>query len=231
MNDSAAVPSAASSQFGGGTVTRQEVHMRRVEMRGYARSDGLFEVEGRVIDTKSRDFNAPTGSRSVRANEPIHDMGVRLIFDEDMTVHAVETFTNASPFAICADGGSALQSVVGLRMVRGWSAEVKKRLSGPRACTHLMEMLIPLATTAFQTLAEIRLARPQLTRRAGLTSSTLATPSVRRARSCCATGRHSTSPRHRSRSRALWLAACSSIRNQDRPTGVRTPVRWRPALE
>ena len=83
MNDSAAVPSAASSQFGGGTVTRQEVHMRRVEMRGYARSDGLFEVEGRVIDTKSRDFNAPTGSRSVRANEPIHDMGVRLIFDED----------------------------------------------------------------------------------------------------------------------------------------------------
>ena len=143
-------------------VTRRELHHRRVEMRGFARSDGLYEVEGRVVDTKSRDFAPPTGGRAVRANEPIHDMGVRLVYDEDMTVHAVETFTDASPFAICPDGGQALQSVVGLRMVSGWSAEVKKRLAGPAACTHLMELLMPLATVAFQTIAELRLSRPQL---------------------------------------------------------------------
>ena len=160
MKDQATAPDAVSTPSGAGAVSRQELHLRRVEMRGYARSDVLFEVEGRVIDSKPRDFMPPTGGRAVRANEPIHDMGVRLVFDEDLLVHAVETFTNASPFPICVDGGSALQSVVGLRMVSGWSAEVKKRLSGPRACTHLMEMLIPLATTAFQALSEIRLARP-----------------------------------------------------------------------
>ena len=158
MEDTAAARDAATPKFG--DVAREELNVRRIEMRGWARSDGLFEVEGRVIDTKAHDFQPPTSSRFVRANEPVHDMGVRLVFDEDMLVHAIETFTNASPYGICADGGRELQSMVGLRMVAGWSAEVKKRLSGQRACTHLMELLMPLATTAFQAIAEIRMSRP-----------------------------------------------------------------------
>ena len=162
METTQATRDAGSPQPNDPRVTRTELHLRRVEMRGYARSDGLYEVEGRVVDTKARDFSPPTGGRAVRANEPIHDMGVRLVFDEAMTVHAVETFTDASPFPICVEGGQALRSVVGLRMVSGWSAAVKKRLAGPAACTHLMELLMPLATVAFQTLAEIRLSRPQL---------------------------------------------------------------------
>ena len=163
MEPSTAAQLAVAPKPGDPSVTRQELHHRRVDMRGFARGDGLYEVEGRMVDTKSRDFVPPTvGSRTVRANEPIHDMGVRLVYDENMTVLAVETFTDASPFVICPEGGQALQSVVGLRMVSGWSAEVKKRLAGPAACTHLMELLMPLATVAFQTIAELRLSRPQL---------------------------------------------------------------------
>ena len=33
-------------------VTREELHFRRIDMRGWRRSDGLYEVEGRVIDHK-----------------------------------------------------------------------------------------------------------------------------------------------------------------------------------
>lgn len=29
-------------------VTREELHFRSIEMRGFRRSDGLYEVEGRV---------------------------------------------------------------------------------------------------------------------------------------------------------------------------------------
>ena len=45
-------------------------------------------------------------------------------------------------------------------MVRGWANELKNRLGGARSCTHLMELLIPLATTAHQSLSMTRRGRP-----------------------------------------------------------------------
>jgi hypothetical protein len=148
-------------------VTKEELHLRRIEMRGFRRSDGLFEVEGRVIDKKPYDFSPISNGRFVPANEPIHNMGVRLIFDESMLVRAVETFTDAAPYSECPEGGRALQSMVGVSMTRGWSSEVRTRLGGSRSCTHLMELLIPLATAAIQSLSIVRAGRPERTDASG----------------------------------------------------------------
>lgn len=142
-------------------VTREELHHRRIDMRGFKRSDGLFEVEGRVVDRKPFDFVPWSDSRSVPANEPVHDMGVRIVYDMQMKVHAIETFTEAAPYRICPEGGRALQALVGLRMTSGWNKEVRNRLSGARSCTHLMELLTPLATAAFQSLSHLGKTRPQ----------------------------------------------------------------------
>ena len=57
-------------------VTREELHFRRIDMRGYRRSDGLLEVEGRVTDRKPNDFTPYSGGRHVPAGVPVHDMGV-----------------------------------------------------------------------------------------------------------------------------------------------------------
>lgn len=142
-------------------VTREALHTRCIDMRGYRRSDGLYEVEGRVTDRKSADFTPASGGRPVAAGEPIHDMGVRLVYDESLVVHEVQTFTHAAPYAICPEAGPALQSVKGLRMTSGWGREVRSRLGGARGCTHLMELLMPLATTALQTLGGSRPGRPE----------------------------------------------------------------------
>lgn len=136
--------------------TLEELHFRRIDMRGFKRSDGLFEVHGQMVDRKSEDFEAWTKERLVPAGEPIHDLGVRLVYDLQMTVHEVSTFTRSAPYAICKKGGQALQSLVGLRMTSGWNKEVRNRLSGERSCTHLMELLTPMATTAFQALGNLR---------------------------------------------------------------------------
>jgi hypothetical protein len=141
-------------------IKREELHFRRVDMRGYRRSDGLYEVEGRVTDRKPHDFELLLGSKRVLAQEPLHDMGVRIVFDEQMLVHEVHTFTEAAPYAICSGGGEALQSLKGLRMTGGWSQAVRERLSGARSCTHLMQLLMPLATVAFQSLSSVRRAEP-----------------------------------------------------------------------
>lgn len=77
--------------------------------------------------------------------------------DGEYTVHAIEASSDTTPYGICKEAESTLSVLVGERLVRGWSAKVKERLRGAASCTHLMEMLIPLATT---TLQGIRGAQP-----------------------------------------------------------------------
>lgn len=140
------------------TVSRTELHFRRIDMRGFARSDGLFEVEGRVTDRKREAIAGWLGGRDVPANEPLHDMGVRIVFDQAMTVVDIETFTDAAPYAICPGGGQSLQALKGVRMSSGWSQRVRALLANAHTCTHLMQLLAPMATTAFQTLSRSRRA-------------------------------------------------------------------------
>jgi hypothetical protein len=57
---------------------RTELHCRRIDIRGFRRRDGLFEVEGRIIDTKPHDIDIPFG-RKVPATTPLHNLGMRLM--------------------------------------------------------------------------------------------------------------------------------------------------------
>lgn len=150
---------SSSSRLQAGA-SRKQLHLRRIEMRGFERTDGLYEVEGRVSDQKTQDLTVPGGGKLVKAHDAIHDMGVALVFDADMVVHEVRTFTDAAPFDECPGGGQVLQALKGARIAQGWSKEVRTRLAGARGCTHLVELLIPLATAAYQTMAMYRLAGP-----------------------------------------------------------------------
>lgn len=139
-------------------ITREEMHYRRIDMRGYRRSDGLYEVEGRVTDRKPHDFTSPNGFKRVPAGQLIHDMGVRLVFDEQMMVQAVHAFTESalrqllrSPRHPANPGRHAH----GLGLERG----SPQRLSGAASCSHLKEILVPMATVAYQTLTLLRASR------------------------------------------------------------------------
>jgi hypothetical protein len=65
----------------------------------------------------------------------------------------------ASPYACCADVTPFYSRLVGLRLVTGFAAAVRERLGGPAGCTHLTELLSPMATTAFQTIVAGRARR------------------------------------------------------------------------
>jgi len=147
-------------------LTREVLHTRSIDFTCYRRSDGLFEVEGRVVDRKTQDFHHRAG-RSVPAGEAIHDMGVRLAYDLDLVVREIDTFTDSAPYARCPEGGRALKELVGLRMTGGWTREVRSRLAGARSCTHLMEILTPMATAAFQSLGFLRVDAPDRFREDG----------------------------------------------------------------
>lgn len=144
---------------------RTELHLRSIEMRGYRRDDGLFEIDGRVIDTKSHPIRIDGRERA--PGEAIHDMWIRLVVDEALVVRDLYAVTDASPFGVCREAVAPMQAIVGERIRPGWSMMVKGKLGGAVGCTHLMELLMPMATAAYQSLVTIRQTRPDVLDRNG----------------------------------------------------------------
>ena len=129
---------------------RREVHFRAIDMRAYARDDGLYDVEAHLVDRKPFAFKRILMPEPVPAMQPLHDLWVRMTVGEDLIVRRIEAASDVTPFAVCREAEATLSVLVGEPIARGWSAKVKERLRGSQSCTHLMEVLLPLATTALQ---------------------------------------------------------------------------------
>jgi len=134
---------------------REPIHQRRVECRGYRRKDGLWDIEGHMTDLKSYDFdNAERGM--VEAGVPVHEMWMRITVDDDLLIHDCEASTEYAPYSICPQAAAPMEKLKGLRIGPGWLREMNKRVGGTLGCTHLRELLGPMATTAFQTIFPIK---------------------------------------------------------------------------
>jgi Protein of unknown function (DUF2889) len=142
---------------------RKPLHTRDIRVTGYQRDDGLFEVEGWLLDTKPFEFHPPSGDRTIPADSAIHHMGLRLIYDLDMTVREVIATGAALPYDECRKGPGTLQSLIGLNLARGWLTESRKRLAGAAGCVHFTSLLGPMAATAFQAMVAVRLEAAEKT--------------------------------------------------------------------
>ncbi|MBT00729.1 MAG: DUF2889 domain-containing protein [Oceanospirillaceae bacterium] len=132
---------------------RRLVHTRQVHCLGFERDDGLWDVEARMTDVKTRDVETEYRSEGyVSAGEPFHDMWMRLTLDNRLSIHRVEAQIDASPFPHCPEIANAFKQLEGTRIGPGWHKLAKELLGGINGCTHLNELLPPLATTAVQTL-------------------------------------------------------------------------------
>lgn len=134
---------------------RKHLHTRKIEYTGYEREDGLFDLEGHMTDTKTYAY-----SNQWRGDMPpgsaLHEMRVRLTVDENFLIKEVAAVTDNSPFEMCPDIAPNYESLVGIRIGGGWRKAIKERVGGTAGCTHLTELLFPMATVAFQTLMPFR---------------------------------------------------------------------------
>lgn len=134
---------------------REAVHRREVVCRGYRRRDGLWDIEGHLVDTKDYDFRSRFRGE-VPAGDPVHDMWIRLTVDSDLVVREVHVAVHRSPYPLCPAVLPNFQRLKGLPIAKGWRRAARERLGGVNGCTHLVEMLAPLATAAFQTVYPLR---------------------------------------------------------------------------
>ena len=139
--------------------SRKLQHTRSIECKGYEREDGLWDIEAQLIDTKTYPHSRRNGGADRQPGEAVHHMWLRLTIDLDMQIHDAEAATDASPYPFCGDITPNFKSLVGIRIARGWRREINERLGGVKGCTHLVELLGPLGTTAFQATGRAREAR------------------------------------------------------------------------
>ncbi|MHA1537236.1 MAG: DUF2889 domain-containing protein [Alphaproteobacteria bacterium] len=130
---------------------RTRLHERRLSINGYQREDGLFDIEGYLVDTKTYDFDSHWRG-TVAAGVPVHEMWLRLTIDKTLRIREVASEIDFGPFPPCYEVAPNFERLAGLRIGPGWMGEVRKRVGGIKGCTHLNEMLAQIATTAFQTM-------------------------------------------------------------------------------
>ena len=135
---------------------REPIHTRRIECNGFRRADGLWDIEGHLVDTKAYGFDNEWRGH-LAPGTPLHEMRLRLTVDDSYLVHAVAACTDASPFEMCPAIVPNFQALVGLRIGKGWRRQVRERLGGTKGCTHLVELALgALATAAIQTIVSLR---------------------------------------------------------------------------
>jgi len=136
-------------------VEREAFHHRRIAVDGYRRSDGLWDIEAHMVDTKTYGFgNAWRGD--IKPGEPLHDMWLRVTLDDRMVVRDVVAVAAAHPFRACPEITGNFRRLIGETIGAGWTKRVRALLGGVAGCTHLVDLLGPIGTIAVQTIKSAR---------------------------------------------------------------------------
>jgi hypothetical protein len=133
------------------TAEREPLHERRVVMTGYARKDGLFDIEGWLTDTKT--YPLPTlDGPPLAPGQPVHGMGLRLTIDTAYMIHDVAATMDQWPFRICPEVLPNFSRLIGVQMTSGFRKKVDELLGATNGCTHLIALINQLSTVAYQTI-------------------------------------------------------------------------------
>ena len=132
-------------------VPREAVHKRQINCNGFVREDGLYDIEAELTDHKTYAF--PSDFRgTVTPDLPVHHMVLRITINKDRVIQHAEAITITGPYAICPTANAVFTNLVGLQIGPGWRRKVQAAIGGRHGCTHITELLGPVATIAYQTL-------------------------------------------------------------------------------
>ena len=139
---------------------REHCHTREISCRGYRREDGLWDIEGHLVDTKPYEFTSEYRG-TTPGGSAVHDMWIRLTIDDDMVIQACEASMESQPYDVCSAITPNFAKLAGIKIGKGWMRDANQAVGGIHGCTHLRELLPPIATTAFQTIygMQIKAAR------------------------------------------------------------------------
>jgi hypothetical protein len=126
-------------------------HQRSITVSAFARSDGLWDVEGHLTDAWPEPV--PRAGGMLAAGEPMHSMWLRLTLDRSATIVAVQAVTDAGPYgkacgAIAPDYGQ----LVGVQVARGYRDAIRRLFGRTAGCTHINELAGVMGSAVLQAM-------------------------------------------------------------------------------
>ena len=131
------------------TAPRRKLHNRQINIEGFEREDGLFDIDAEILDTKTYDMESV--DRIIPSGAPLHRMRARLTVNLDFEIVHAEAATVNGPLDACPGGAASFASLTGLTIKSGFIRAANERVGGVLGCTHIREMLQQMATVALQT--------------------------------------------------------------------------------
>ena len=127
-------------------------HTRTIQVDAYARDDGLWDLDARISDVKTRDIMLASGMRA--GGTPVHDLKLRVTINRELVIMDAEASSDSVPYpGYCDTIAPAYKRLIGLSLTNHFRLRLKDRLSGVLGCTHLTELSLILPTAAIQAYA------------------------------------------------------------------------------
>ena len=139
--------------------SRKLAHTRVVTCHSYHREDDLWDIEGRIVDTKPYRFENHDRGGWIEADEALHDISIRLTINMELEVIDADAVIDASPYNYCKSVKGVARNLIGLKIAAGWTKKSRIAMGSHLGCTHLTELLGPVATTAIQTIISENIRR------------------------------------------------------------------------
>jgi hypothetical protein len=130
---------------------REASHQRSITIRAFARSDGLWDIEGQLTDAWTEPV--PMASGMLPAGEPMHSMWLRLTVDRSATIVAALAVTDAGPYgSACGTIAPDYGQLVGVRVARGYRDAIRRLFGRTAGCTHMNELAGAMGSAVLQAM-------------------------------------------------------------------------------
>ncbi|MBU1206996.1 MAG: DUF2889 domain-containing protein [Proteobacteria bacterium] len=124
------------------------VHTRKIEINTLDLGDHQVLIEGNLADTRTS--HSPSGEPE-GSSVLVHHLTARLwVQGPDLTISAVEAEMPTIPREICPQALPAVQKLVGLKIITGFTQKVKDLIGDVKGCSHLTNLFLTLGPVAVQ---------------------------------------------------------------------------------
>lgn len=135
------------------TCPRSPTHTRQITVQAYARSDGLWDVEGHLTDVWAVPVNKASGALPI--GEPMHAMWLRLTVDRTATIVDAQASTDAGPYdGACASIAPDYRQLIGVQVAKGYRDAIRRLFGRTAGCTHINELATVMGSAVLQALWE-----------------------------------------------------------------------------
>lgn len=127
----------------------KRLHVRQIKIEAFEIEPRKLLLIGHLDDERPLGFRAASGYNM--GPGIIHDMTLELeVSLPDFTITAARASMPQIPHGNCKDIVPSIEALVGVKVVGGFTAEVKRRLGGSRGCAHLVSLLLAMSPIAVQ---------------------------------------------------------------------------------